>query len=52
MGLPLYVTCPFSFAAFSIISLFCILSVLISIYLGVFLFGFDSLMICKFHEPG
>jgi hypothetical protein len=29
MGLPLYVTCLFSFAAFYILSLFCVLSVLI-----------------------
>jgi hypothetical protein len=34
MHLPLYVTSLFSFAAFRILSLFCVLSVLIMMYLG------------------
>jgi hypothetical protein len=35
MGLPLYVTCLFSFTAFRILSLFCVLSVLIMMSGGV-----------------
>jgi hypothetical protein len=35
MGLPLYVICLFSFVVFSIPSLFCILSVLIIVCLGM-----------------
>jgi hypothetical protein len=38
MGLLLFVTCVFSFAAFRILSLFCVLSVLIMMCLVVFLF--------------
>jgi hypothetical protein len=38
MGLPLYATCLFSFAAFSILSLFSVLIVLIRICLGMFIF--------------
>jgi hypothetical protein len=38
MGLHLYVTCLFSFAIFSILSLFSVLCVLIMLYLWVFLF--------------
>jgi hypothetical protein len=38
MGLPFYMTFLFSSAAFSILSLFCMLSVLIMVCLGVFLF--------------
>jgi hypothetical protein len=38
MGLPLYVTCLFSFAAFSILSLFSVLSVLIIMCLWMFIF--------------
>jgi hypothetical protein len=34
IDLPLYVTCLFTFAAFSILSLFCLLCVLITICLG------------------
>ena len=39
-GFPLYVTCCFSFAAFSILSLSLVFVSLISMCLGVFLFGF------------
>ena len=40
MGLPLYVTCCFSFAAFSILSLCLVFVSLINMCLGVFLLGF------------
>ena len=40
MGLPLYVTCCFSLAAFNILSLNLIFVSLIDVYLGVFLLGF------------
>jgi hypothetical protein len=52
MVLPLYVTYLFSFAAFSILSLFCILSVLIMIMWGGFFSGPDGLVLCKPPEPG
>ena len=39
MGVPLYVTCFFSLAAFDILSLSCIFATLLTPCLGVFLFG-------------
>jgi hypothetical protein len=47
MDVPLYVTCIFSFAAFRILSLFYVLSVLIMMCLGVFLFVSDGLVFCR-----
>jgi hypothetical protein len=47
MGLSLYVTCLFSFSAFGIRSLFCMLSFFIMICLGGFFFGPDGLVFCK-----
>jgi len=40
MGFPLYVTCCFSFAAFSILSLCLVFVSLVSMCLGMFLLGF------------
>jgi hypothetical protein len=51
MGLPLYMTCLLSFATFSILSLFCMLSVLIMMYLGCFFFSPDRLVSCKLSAP-
>jgi hypothetical protein len=51
MGLPLYVTCAFSFEDFSILSLFCMLSTLIMICLWCLFSGPDGLVFCKFPAP-
>jgi hypothetical protein len=45
MGLPLYMACLLSFVPFRILSLFCVLSVLIMMCLGVFLFWFWQFII-------
>jgi hypothetical protein len=52
MGLPLFVSYLFSFAAFRILSLFCVLSVLVIMCLGTFLFCLDGLLFCKLPAPG
>jgi hypothetical protein len=52
MGLPLYVTCLFSFAAFKILSLLCVLSVWITMCNPMcFFFGPDGLVFCKLPAP-
>ena len=40
MGIPLYIICYFSLAAFNIFSLYLIFDNLINMYLGMFLLGF------------
>jgi hypothetical protein len=53
MDLPLYVTCLFSFAAFSILSLFCMFeSFDYDIPGEYFFFGPNSLLFCKLPAPG
>jgi hypothetical protein len=42
--------CLFSFGAFRIFSLFCVLSALIMMYLGVFIFGPVSLVFCNLDD--
>jgi hypothetical protein len=47
MGLPLYVTCLFPFAAFGILSLLWVLNVLIMMCLGGFSFFFVLMVLCS-----
>jgi hypothetical protein len=51
-SLPLYVTCLLSFAAFRILYLFCVMSILIMMCLGYLFFGLDGLVFCKLPAPG
>ena len=51
MGIPLYVTCCFFLAAFNVLCLSLIFFILVTICLGVFLFGF-SLGLSVIHGLG
>jgi hypothetical protein len=51
MGLPLHVTCHFSFAVFDILSMFCLLSVLIMSACGCFFSDSSGLVFLYLDVP-